>query len=612
MTRRRTPRRSRSRARPVATVEWIGGVLSPPLFFEEDKSGTPYEEPAPARMVVWIEEPSGLIVGQQAVDPEDAERELVDELLRILEQPEAGPPRRPDRIRVAEDGLASLVDAALGGSIPVHVGAVPELDPVLKDMVARIAESSAEEGYLGDGRIAHAVVEAFFSAAEMLHEVAPWKTCDEGVAVRMDIPALGVEGACVTVIGSCEMGPGLAIFPSLEAFEAFWFTPEVPVGAPEHRDLGSDWLEIRFVRGAEIPASIRGEVARYGWPVADANAYPLLRFILRKGVSRPLTERDFAIATACTSCFSAFHDAHDGFYLEVPFEPVCESFSYEDAPEVRFTLPYDAASLFEGFDSMDDTPGLIVPDCSQRAGMPATEATRCPDHNAPCPCGSGRKYKWCCRPAHDAARADWQRRKALHERNEALALELEEFAKEHFRESWTELEKDFEATPRFRQLSVPWSVYHDRLDGRTALDAFLEAPPRHLRAAERSWFAAQRAAWLSVWQATQVMPGRGLTLRDLLSEEKRFVSDVSLSNHLEVHEAILARVVEADGDGLICGLHPMRLPQEEAAEVVRRAREQLGCKRAVPVARLQDSDFGRYLTRRWQEAVVTREERGRS
>ena len=108
------------------------------------------------------------------------------------------------------------------------------------------------------------------------------------------------------------------------------------------------------------------------------------------------------------------------------------------------------------------------------------------------------------------------------------------------------------------------------------------------------------------------MPGRGLTLRDLLSGENRFVSDVSLSNHLEVHEAIVARVVEANGDGLICGLHPMRLPQDEAAEVVRRPRGWLRRKRAVPVARLQDSDFGRYLTRRWQEAVVTREERGRS
>jgi len=41
----------------------------------------------------------------------------------------------------------------------------------------------------------------------------------------------------------------------------------------------------------------------------------------------------------------------------------------------------------------------------------------------------------------------------------------------------------------------------------------------------------------------------------------------------------------------------------DAAEVVRRARGRLRRKRAVPVERLRDEPFGRYLIRRWEEAV---------
>jgi hypothetical protein len=63
-------------------------------------------------------------------------------------------------------------------------------------------------------------------------------------------------------------------------------------------------------------------------------------------------------------------------------------------------------------------------------------------------------------------------------------------------------------------------------------------------------------------------------------------------------------VVDYDAVSLLCGVHPRPLPPIHAAEVVRRARGRLRRKRAVPAERLRDEAFGRYLIKRWEEAVA--------
>ncbi len=93
----------------------------------------------------------------------------------------------------------------------------------------------------------------------------------------------------------------------------------------------------------------------------------------------------------------------------------------------------------------------------------------------------------------------------------------------------------------------------------------------------------------------------------MLSHETRLVHEVTASQDLVVHDAILARVVDHEGVSLLCGLHPRPLPPMEAAEVVRRARGRLRRRRAVPVERLRDEAFGSYLIRRWEEAVAEME-----
>jgi hypothetical protein len=170
--------------------------------------------------------------------------------------------------------------------------------------------------------------------------------------------------------------------------------------------------------------------------------------------------------------------------------------------------------------------------------------------------------------------------------------------------AWQGFTEDFVDTVDALQLAVPWSLYHYRVRGQTALDAYLAEHGRELSPRERGWLAAQRAAWLSVWEVLGVETGKSVTLRDLLSHEERSVREASASQTLVARDAVLARVVDHGGVSLLCGAHPRPLPPFDAAEVVRRAQGRLRRRRAVPVERLRDEGFGRYLIRRWEEAVA--------
>lgn len=590
MAKRRATTRSRARRagneqhRDHAGCEWIGGLLSPP-FFVADR-----DEPYRPGFVVWMDARDELVVGQEVVGPEDADGAVARVLLAAMEQPLAGPPRRPDRIRVADASLAAEVRAALGNDTPVAVAPTPELEALLQAMLEWMAQENegGDESYLEQGRIPPAAVSDLFRSAELLYGIAPWKVATDDQVLRMDIPALGVEGACVAIIGNLGESLGVLVFPSLAAYEAFVRAADAHVPGSGRIDLGSDWLSLGFERGADLPAPMRREVAQYGWPVADANAYPRVERFERDGVSRPLVERDVKVASACASSLSALFAKHGGAFEADEFEPICESWFDEHDLEVRFTLPYEALALFD-LDAAPERPPSIAPKIGR---------------NDPCPCGSGRKYKKCHLAADEAERESQRETAGDHDLDGYLARELGRYAMARFGVEWRRFTEDFDDPAETLQLAVPWSLYHYRVQGQTVLEWFLAEHRRELSPSERRWLAAQQAAWLSVWEVIAVEPGKTVTLRDLLSHEERCVCEASGSQTLVARDTLLGRVVDHEGVSLLCGVHPRPLPPYDAAEVVRRARGRLRRKRAVPVERLRDEAFGRYLIQRWEEAVV--------
>jgi hypothetical protein len=195
--------------------EWIGGRVSPPFFIEH------LSEPYRAELVIWMELPSGLVVGQQLLRPEEAQGATARVLRAAMKRPAAGPPRRPDRIRVRDASLADEVRAAIGDAVPIEIAPTPELDGFVGLLVESMPRGDVDESYLERGRIAPETVKSLFAAAEVLYRIAPWKFVTDDQVLRMDIPALGVERACLCIIGALGQSRGVLVFPSLGDYQAF-------------------------------------------------------------------------------------------------------------------------------------------------------------------------------------------------------------------------------------------------------------------------------------------------------------------------------------------------------------------------------------------------------
>ncbi|HEU4427207.1 MAG TPA: SEC-C domain-containing protein [Myxococcota bacterium] len=565
--------------------EWIGGLLTTPIYV------TDADRPHRVQLAAWVELPDGLVVAMDPVDPETAEGSVGRLLAMALREPLIGSPRRPERVRIADPSLMPEVRRALGHAVAIEIAPTPELDELLDEMMRTLPPSDEEDSYLEEGRVPPALAAHLFRCAERLHRAAPWNDPDCELPIRLDIPELGVEGACIVVIGSLAEERGLLIFPSLEALDAFE-SAAVEARRPKRRpDLGTTLLSLEFERGASLAKSMRREVAAHGWPVASSDAFPVVSARERDGAPRPLEARDVRIAAASASAVASFSLTHRGGHASEP-----RSVSYRDETEygvtARLTLPYEAFDEFE-------SPAPEQPPEQERPPEPSRPRVA---RNAPCPCGSGKKYKKCHLPIEEAELAPRRRSDALSEIDLRLTRAIHEFAASRFGERFRAA-GDVVRWESGLQLTVPFAAFIFRIDGVVVVDHYLAERGNRLSGAERAWLDAQREAWLSIWEARDVTPGEGLTLVDLLTGEQRRVVERTASRTLVARDAVLARVVSSGDVSLICGLHPRALSPSAAAAVVASARRRLRLKGSVPPAQLRDETCARFLIGAWERRV---------
>ena len=149
-----------------------------------------------------------------------------------------------------------------------------------------------------------------------------------------------------------------------------------------------------------------------------------------------------------------------------------------------------------------------------------------PSRNAPCRCGSGRKYKHCHggadQPASRASGAS-----PFHDLDRHLLSRMVAYARSRFGETLVAAQDAFADAEAAFQLFMPWSLYHFLIDGRPVAEWFAADPEVRLTEAERAWLAAQRAAWLGIWEVIDVIPGQQMTMTDLLTGEQRVVVETS-------------------------------------------------------------------------------------
>ncbi len=143
--------------------------------------------------------------------------------------------------------------------------------------------------------------------------------------------------------------------------------------------------------------------------------------------------------------------------------------------------------------------------------------------NAPCPCGSGKKYKRCC-GAPRATSTATSRVQETHDLDGKLVREVLRYGARRFPDAGRPddaFEAEMGGDPEDTQILAPWAAYHWRVRGRTLAQRFLEERGKGLTPAELDWLEAQRRSWISIWEVTGVVPGESLALTDLLTGATR-------------------------------------------------------------------------------------------
>lgn len=230
--------------------------------------------------------------------------------------------------------------------------------------------------------------------------------------------------------------------------------------------------------------------------------------------------------------------------------------------------------------------------------------------NDPCHCGSGKKYKHChIRIDAEAPPPAENPGAVLHRRDEEIALKLYRFARDRFGERWiSDSMKAYaggsvRAAERETQLSVPWSLYIYETRGKTAASLYLEERGARLTPEEREMVQAQQSAHISLWAVDGADPGRGISIRDLLTGEARFVEEETGSRELDPGDVVLARVVDAAGLSIFSGLHPKALEGEPVETILRQVRARCDLPEGiVDKARLADRGVADALLEEWRGA----------
>jgi hypothetical protein len=450
--------------------EWVGGRITVPVYIAET-------EPYRPEMVLWLELPEGYVVGQTLTDPTGPPLSFRDTLLRAMAAPLVGAPRKPKRIRVSEPTLAMELRGAVPGAELV-VAPTPELDSLMAQMMASMPAGGGVPSYFEHGRIGADTLETLFQAADALFRSAPWKLVQDAQAMRLDIPALGVEGACVSIIGALGESLGLVIFPSHLAMEQFVTKMQERQDRDAQLDMGTSTLSLNFERGASLPVEMRREVAEHGWPVASPAAYPWVQHRDRDGMMRPLEERDVRIAAACASGVVALFSKHRERFERASPQPLSERFESPEGVEVRLAIPYE-------------TGGSPVSGDEGRKSQP------------------------------QAARADVGRSPSeLHQLDGRLVEAMMELAEQRFGNDFARAALGITERAEAIALLAPFLVYQVLLEGKPVAHWFAQENASRLSDTERTWRRAQQAAWLSVWEGLRLESGRSLKLRDLLTGQQ--------------------------------------------------------------------------------------------
>lgn len=203
--------------------------------------------------------------------------------------------------------------------------------------------------------------------------------------------------------------------------------------------------------------------------------------------------------------------------------------------------------------------------------------------NAPCPCGSGRKYKKCCLKTLEPDRdQDWRRLNeaygVLHRR--LLAFAGREFGRRGVEAGWSEFlcwpvdESDPELLDRLDPLIGSWFVFNwvyepdpfgEPLrvpEGITPAELLLKKAKDGLSETDRELIGAISRKSFSFYEVLRCEPGRGFLLKDILLGNEIDVLERGTSSVAREGDILFGRVATVRGLTMLFGSSSHIIPPE--------------------------------------------------
>jgi hypothetical protein len=221
--------------------------------------------------------------------------------------------------------------------------------------------------------------------------------------------------------------------------------------------------------------------------------------------------------------------------------------------------------------------------------------------NAPCPCGSGRKYKNCCYRL-DAARDRSEER--LLAATDVLMRELPKYAinfglrgpivdaAEEFEtsievEDAADLVEYLESTEG--QLFIDWFIYdYELLEGGTVLKRFIRERGAWLRTLERELAASWLESPLTVIEVKEIIPGWGFTAEDLLLERSLRIHDIAGAEQISEGTVLIARPLPVDSFYILTGFNAMLFTHQKETLLKRLEQAKTDYLDRIPQATVND------------------------
>jgi hypothetical protein len=199
-----------------------------------------------------------------------------------------------------------------------------------------------------------------------------------------------------------------------------------------------------------------------------------------------------------------------------------------------------------------------------------------PGRNDPCPCGSGKKYKYCCLRRETADRSEALSRdrawdtmmdQLLDFSREARFAPNLEAAFDLFWNNTYSIEQVDSLAPMQIMSFLDWYVhdYRTTFDGRRIVDLFLTERASGLSEQELELLKAASKSLLSAHEVTEVAEGRTIRLLDIFQNVEHELAQVPSLAGIKVGQLLLARLVTAGDFRRLSWISTLVPPEVEEA-----------------------------------------------